>query len=44
MAKIDLPVITRSKLVSDLSKLGIVSGDTLMLTDFAVAWLEERFG
>lgn len=31
MAKTDLPVITRSRLVSDLSKLGLVPGDTLML-------------
>ena len=41
MAKTDLPIITRSRLVSDLSKLGIVPGDTLMLhaSVKAVGWI-----
>lgn len=41
MAKTDLPVITRSRLVSDLSKLGLVPGDTLMLhaSVKAVGWI-----
>ena len=41
MANTNLPVITRSRLVSDLSKLGIASGDTLMLhaSIKAVGWI-----
>jgi aminoglycoside 3-N-acetyltransferase len=31
MRKIELPPITRSKLVTDLKKLGVTSGDTIML-------------
>ena len=31
MANTNLPAITRSRLVSDLSKLGLAAGDTLML-------------
>ena len=41
MVNTDLPVITRSRLVSDLSKLGLVSGDTVMLhaSVKAVGWI-----
>lgn len=41
MANTDLPVITRSRLVSDLSSLGLVSGDTVMLhaSVKAVGWI-----
>ena len=41
MVNTDLPVITRSRLVSDLSSLGLVSGDTVMLhaSVKAVGWI-----
>ena len=41
MIKTDLPVITRSRLISDLSKLGLASGDTVMLhaSVKAVGWI-----
>ena len=41
MVNTNLPVITRSRLVSDLSKLGIASGDTVMLhaSVKAVGWI-----
>ena len=41
MANTNLPVITRSRLVSDLSKLGLASGDTVMLhaSVKAVGWI-----
>ena len=41
MVKTALPVITRSRLVSDLSSLGLVSGDTVMLhaSVKAVGWI-----
>ncbi len=41
MVKTGLPAITRSRMVSDLSKLGIASGDTVMLhaSVKAVGWI-----
>ena len=41
MVNTNLPVITRSRLVSDLSKLGLAAGDTLMLhaSVKAVGWI-----
>ncbi len=41
MANADLPLITRSRLVADLKKMGLVPGDTVMLhaSVKAVGWI-----
>ena len=41
MSRIELPPITKTRLVTDLKKLGIASGDTLMLhaSVKAIGWI-----